>query len=114
MAFSNRGLARRFKREYDQALADFNESIRLDPKRAKGHLLRAALLATCPDEKYRDGKQAIESAIRSCELTEWKAAHCVGALAAAHAETGDALKDHTELVLWLGTSEPLNLAALSR
>ena len=32
----------------------------------------------------------------------------------AHAETGNALEDHIEHVLWLGTSEPLNLAALSR
>ena len=31
----------------------------------------------------------------------------------AHAETGDALKDHTDHVIWLGPSEPLNLAALS-
>lgn len=32
----------------------------------------------------------------------------------AHAETGDAIRDHTEHVLWLGPSETLNLAALSR
>lgn len=32
----------------------------------------------------------------------------------AHAETGDALEDHTEYVLWLGPSETLDLAALSR
>lgn len=31
----------------------------------------------------------------------------------AHAETGDALKDHTEHVLWLGPSETLKLSALS-
>lgn len=31
----------------------------------------------------------------------------------AHAETGDALKDHTDHVIWLGPSETLNLAALS-
>ena len=31
----------------------------------------------------------------------------------AHAESGDAMKDHTEHVLWLGPSETLNLAALS-
>ena len=30
----------------------------------------------------------------------------------AHAETGDAIKDHTEHVLWLGPSEALDLAAL--
>jgi aromatic ring-cleaving dioxygenase len=31
----------------------------------------------------------------------------------AHALSGDALKDHTEHVLWLGPSEPLNLSALA-
>ena len=31
----------------------------------------------------------------------------------AHAETGQALKDHTEHVLWLGPSEALKLSALS-
>lgn len=30
----------------------------------------------------------------------------------AHAQTGDALKDHTAHVLWLGPSEPLDLSAL--
>jgi aromatic ring-cleaving dioxygenase len=30
----------------------------------------------------------------------------------AHAETGNALKDHTEHVIWLGPSEPLKLSAL--
>jgi DOPA 4,5-dioxygenase len=32
----------------------------------------------------------------------------------AHAETGHAIKDHTEHVIWLGPSEPLDLAALKR
>ena len=32
----------------------------------------------------------------------------------AHANTGDDFKDHTDHVLWLGPSEPLNLAALSK
>ena len=32
----------------------------------------------------------------------------------AHAQTGDALKDHTAHVIWLGPSEQLDLAALSR
>jgi aromatic ring-cleaving dioxygenase len=31
-----------------------------------------------------------------------------------HAQTGDALKDHTAHVIWLGPSESLDLAALSR
>jgi aromatic ring-cleaving dioxygenase len=32
----------------------------------------------------------------------------------AHAQTGDALKDHTSHVIWLGPSEKLELSALSR
>ena len=31
----------------------------------------------------------------------------------AHAETGNALRDHTEHVIWLGPSESLKLSALS-
>ena len=32
----------------------------------------------------------------------------------AHAQTGNALKDHTDHVIWLGPSETLKLSALSR
>jgi DOPA 4,5-dioxygenase len=39
--------------------------------------------------------------------------HRGGLTVFAHAESGDAKKDHIEHVLWLGPSEPLNLAALS-
>jgi DOPA 4,5-dioxygenase len=31
----------------------------------------------------------------------------------AHAQTGNALKDHTAHVIWLGPSETLKLSALS-
>ena len=50
---------------------------------------RAWLWATCPDAKYRDGKRAVESATRACELSEWKSAVFIDALAAAYAEAGD-------------------------
>jgi hypothetical protein len=45
--------------------------------------------ATCPDARYRDGKKAVESATRACELSGWKAAYTIDSLAAAHAELGD-------------------------
>jgi aromatic ring-cleaving dioxygenase len=44
----------------------------------------------------------------------WLIVNRKGLTVFAHAETGDAMKDHTEHVLWLGPSEPLHLAALSR
>ena len=44
----------------------------------------------------------------------WLVEHRNGLTVFAHANTGGALKDHTEHVIWLGPSEKLNLAALSR
>jgi DOPA 4,5-dioxygenase len=44
----------------------------------------------------------------------WLIENRAGLTVFAHAETGDALKDHTEHVVWLGPSETLDLAALSR
>jgi Tfp pilus assembly protein PilF len=88
-ALANRGRAWRAKKKYDIALADYNEAIRLNPKQVGAYNNRAWLWATCPDPKYRDGKRAVESATRACELSERKIAHCIGSLAAAHAEAGD-------------------------
>lgn len=46
------------------------------------------------------------------KVMPWLVEHRGGLTVFAHAETGDAIKDHTEHVLWLGPSETLNLAAL--
>jgi len=92
VAYNNRGNARYFRKEYDKALADFAEAIRLDPTDPVALNSRAVLLATCPDEKYRDGKKAIADATKSCELTEWKDPEAIDTLAAAHAEAGDFAK----------------------
>ena len=64
-------------------------AIRLDPWDPKAYKGRAWLWATCPDEKYRDGKRAVESATRACKLTDWKVADYLDTLAAAWAEAGD-------------------------
>jgi tetratricopeptide (TPR) repeat protein len=77
------------KKEYDAAFADYDKAIRLDPNNALAFYDRAWLYATCPDGKYRDGKKAVESARRACELTNWKVAAYVNALGAAYAEAGD-------------------------
>ena len=48
------------------------------------------------------------------QVIPWLIENRNGLTVFAHAETGDDLKDHTEHVLWLGPSETLDLAALSR
>jgi tetratricopeptide (TPR) repeat protein len=92
VAYNNRGNARYFLKLYDKALADFAEAIRLDPLDPVAFNSRAVLRATCPDEKYRAGQQAIEDASKACELTEWKDSEAIETLAAAHAEAGDFAK----------------------
>ena len=89
MAYDDRGNAWYAKEEYDKAIADYDQAIALDPKFAMAYNRRAWLWATCPDEKYRDGKKAVESATRACELTDWKDADSLNTLAATCAEAGD-------------------------
>jgi DOPA 4,5-dioxygenase len=48
------------------------------------------------------------------EVIPWLVENRNGLTIFAHADTGDDLKDHTEHVVWLGPSETLDLAALSR
>lgn len=49
----------------------------------------AWLLATCPEDQLRNGREAVEIAQRTCEFTNWQNADCLDTLAAAYAETGD-------------------------
>jgi tetratricopeptide (TPR) repeat protein len=87
--YQGRGIAWHNKKEYDKAIGDFNEVMRLDPKGADAYNELAWLWATCPDERFRDGKKAVALATRACELTEWKDAEILDTLAAAYAELGD-------------------------
>jgi tetratricopeptide (TPR) repeat protein len=72
-----------------EALADYDQAIKLDPENSGVLNNLAWLLATSPEEKLRDGKRAIELATKACEVTEYKQAHILSTLAAAYAETGD-------------------------
>ena len=88
-AHFNRGEARYAKGDYDEAIADFTKLIQLKPKDAIAYGYVAWLLSTCPEEKLRDGKRAVEMATKACELTGWKDAGQLATLAAAYAEAGD-------------------------
>jgi tetratricopeptide (TPR) repeat protein len=48
----------------------------------------AWILATCSDQKVRDGNKAVRLAEQSCRLTDYRQAIPVGTLAAAYAEAG--------------------------
>jgi tetratricopeptide (TPR) repeat protein len=87
-----RGVVRAEKGEYENAIKDYDEAVRLDPQYPVALNYRGWLKATCPDGKYRDGKAAVEDAKRACELSEWKVGGYIDTLAAAYAEAGDFAK----------------------
>ncbi|MFM9964113.1 MAG: tetratricopeptide repeat protein [Planctomycetaceae bacterium] len=88
-AYFNRGQASASQDRYEDALADYNEAIRLEPQYARPYDGRAWIWATCPDAKCRDGKRAVGSALRACELDARNGRSNVATLAAAYAEAGD-------------------------
>ncbi len=88
-AYAGRGRAWHASGRYDRAQADYDEAVRRNPREIEAHGGRAWLRATYPDERFRDGKLAVESATRACELDGWKDASYLEILAAAYAESGD-------------------------
>ncbi|VAX38794.1 hypothetical protein MNBD_PLANCTO02-1755 [hydrothermal vent metagenome] len=91
----NRGNAWRYKKEYNKAIKNYSEAIRLDPKDASAWNSLAWLRATCPNENFRDGVQAVKEAKHACQITEWKNATYIDTYAVALAEVrqfGKAIK----------------------
>ncbi len=84
----NRGRTFQAKKEYAKAIADYKEVIRLDPKDAAAYDALAWLLATCPDDKVRDGKAAVDYAGTACEISELRWPPFQATLAVAFAEVG--------------------------
>lgn len=87
-AYRNRGLAYTKKKEYVKAVEDFKAAVAANPKSAMNLNGLAWHLCTAPDEKARDGKAAVETASKACELTEYKNGGYLDTLAAAYAEVG--------------------------
>jgi tetratricopeptide (TPR) repeat protein len=88
-ALTNRGLVQSRRGEWQRALEDYGEAVRLEPKFAGAHNNLAWLLATCPVDSLRDGELALEHATRACDGSGWSNPSCLGTLAAAYAEVGD-------------------------
>jgi tetratricopeptide (TPR) repeat protein len=88
-ALYERGRFYSYAGAYTNAIHDFETAIKLKPKALGAYNLLAWMLATCPDDQIRDGKRAVELAMKACDLAKWKKYAYVDTLAAAYAETGD-------------------------
>jgi Zn-dependent protease len=88
-ALTNRGLVEGRRGNWQRAIDDYREAIRLQPNLVTAHNNLAWLLATCPADALRNGPEAVERANWACNATGWSNLSCVGTLAAACAEVGD-------------------------
>jgi tetratricopeptide (TPR) repeat protein len=85
-ALTGRGTAYRKRGNYAQAFLDYTAALEIDPACASAHAALGRLLATCPNDHFRDGVEALEHARKACETPGTQGYLCLEALAAAHAE----------------------------
>lgn len=84
----NRGIMWQKRAEYEKALVDYSKSVDLNTHLESLSLL-AQLLASCPEDQYRDGKKAIEYAKKAIEIQGEENVGNLGILAAAYAENNN-------------------------
>ena len=89
VAYSARGNACKAQSDWDGAGLAYSSWVRLDPSSPAARRSLAWLLATCPDETFRDSAGARRHATEACSLTTEPDADCFDVLAAAYAEAGD-------------------------
>ena len=75
------------ERDYNKAGLFYERAALQNSPRALNAL--AWFLATCPDDAFRNGKEAIGHATKACELVYWAEWKYIDTLATAWAETGD-------------------------
>ncbi|HOM17461.1 MAG TPA: tetratricopeptide repeat protein, partial [Thermoguttaceae bacterium] len=88
-AFRGRGDAYLNIGKHAEAIADYERALKLRPNDSGLLNNFAWVLATSPVDSLRNGKRALEMALKACELTQYKEAHILSTLGAAYAELGD-------------------------
>jgi len=86
--FCSRGDLRADMGNYGEALADYARTIELDPEFAHAYRNGAWLLATCPDERFRDPENAVLGAEQALECSYGERHIALDTLAAALASNG--------------------------
>jgi tetratricopeptide (TPR) repeat protein len=77
------------KGQYDKTISDLEKALEINPKNADTNNNLAWVLATAKVSAFRDGKKAVELALKACELADWKNLGYLDTLAAAYARAGD-------------------------
>jgi tetratricopeptide (TPR) repeat protein len=102
---------------YAEAEEAYLGAIKAQPGSVPPYDSLARLLATCPDDKARDGKRAVEYATAACERSGWKDPSYQDTLASAYAEAGrfeEAVRYQTRALADPALKGDLRTAAMQR
>ncbi len=86
--WNNRGMANQFKGLYQAAVEDYRAALEIDQELLNTANNLAWLRATCPVSSIRNGKEALELALRVNGATNFRDPENLATLAAAYAEIG--------------------------
>lgn len=109
---ANRGEAMRSVGQWEQAAADFGRAIKLAPQYGRAYQSVAWLMATCPDQAYRNAELAVRAARKSIELDGDQDYIVLDTLAAAYANNGEFDKAQNALRRAIELAPPDNAAPL--
>jgi len=88
-AHEDLGAALELEGKFAEAIAELRKALAIAPDRASAWNAVGWLYATASDEKFRDGKKALECAQRAVELSGGQAAYILDTLAEAYFANGD-------------------------
>jgi tetratricopeptide (TPR) repeat protein len=72
----------------EKAIFHYKKAVQLDPNMTQALYHLSWILSTVEDDKYRNGKEAVNLAEKLCKITQFRQPLALDALAAAYAETG--------------------------
>jgi len=84
-----RAKAYRILGQPELALRDLRGAVRLMPNDDAANDNLAWFLATCPEDRFRNGTEAVSVAKKACELSHWQSSRSIDTLAVAYSEAGD-------------------------
>jgi tetratricopeptide (TPR) repeat protein len=87
-AYTNRGDLYADVGMFEDAARDYRTAIEINPELGRAYQSAAWLMATCPDERYRDARQALASAEKAIQIDGEADAFYLETLAAAQANAG--------------------------
>ena len=88
-ALRSRGDALLSITKHADAIADYDNALKIDPEDTGVLNNLAWVLATSPEDKLRNAKRSIELGTKACELTKYEKPHILSTLDSGYAEAGD-------------------------